>query len=183
MTLRQIGEKLGFTHKEMRGFLSRYNLKQKKLAVGIPPKPKWRPRKGKAREPSIAEYITAYFAFAPTLLWIAENLAAVHSPFADVYSPVCILSMPWLAFVHVVCIFPYFFLLFPLQQCPGWLSSTLFAYSLISFFCSHFSKSCTGRSPFSPKDSATSLWLIPRSSICLICGSNSCTFWYLWDIQ
>ena len=25
MTLRQIGEKLGFTYKEMRGFLSRYN--------------------------------------------------------------------------------------------------------------------------------------------------------------
>ena len=25
MTLREIGEKLGFTHKEMRGFLSRYN--------------------------------------------------------------------------------------------------------------------------------------------------------------
>ena len=28
MTLRQIGEKLGFTYKEMRGFLSRYNRKQ-----------------------------------------------------------------------------------------------------------------------------------------------------------
>ena len=32
MTLRQIGEKLGFTHKEMRGFLTRYNRKQRKLA-------------------------------------------------------------------------------------------------------------------------------------------------------
>ena len=34
MTLRQIGEKLGFTHKEMRGFLTRYNRKQRKLAAG-----------------------------------------------------------------------------------------------------------------------------------------------------
>ena len=36
MTLRQIGEKLGFTYKEMRGFLSRYNRKQRKLAAGVP---------------------------------------------------------------------------------------------------------------------------------------------------
>ena len=38
MTLREIGEKLGFTHKEMRGFVSRYNRKQRKLAAGIPSK-------------------------------------------------------------------------------------------------------------------------------------------------
>ena len=55
MTLRQIGEKLGFTYKEMRGFLSRYNRKQRKLAAGVPPKPKGRPRKGEVREPSIAD--------------------------------------------------------------------------------------------------------------------------------
>ena len=36
MTLRQIGEKLGFTYKEMSGFLSRYNRKQRKLAAGVP---------------------------------------------------------------------------------------------------------------------------------------------------
>src|SRR5699024_3495244 len=42
MTLRQIGEKLGFTYKEMRGFLSRYNRKQRKLAAGVPPKSKGR---------------------------------------------------------------------------------------------------------------------------------------------
>ena len=53
MTLRQIGEKLGFTYKEMRGFLSRYNRKQRKLVAGVPPKPKGRPRKGEVREPSI----------------------------------------------------------------------------------------------------------------------------------
>lgn len=56
MTLREIGEKLGFTYKEMRGFLTRYNQKQKKLAAGILPKPKGRPKKGEVREPSIAEY-------------------------------------------------------------------------------------------------------------------------------
>lgn len=56
MTLRQIGEKLGFTHKEMRGFITRYNRKQRKLAAGILPKPKGRPRKGEVRESSIAEY-------------------------------------------------------------------------------------------------------------------------------
>ena len=56
MTLRAIGEQLGFTHKEMRGFLTRYNRKQKKLAAGIAPRPKGRPRKGEIREPSIAEY-------------------------------------------------------------------------------------------------------------------------------
>ena len=56
MTLREIGEKLGFTHKGMGGFVSRYNRKQGKLAAGIPPKPKGRPRKGEVREPSIAEY-------------------------------------------------------------------------------------------------------------------------------
>ena len=54
--LREIGEKLGFSYKELRGFIARYNRKQKKLAAGIPPKPKGRPRKGEVREPSIAEY-------------------------------------------------------------------------------------------------------------------------------
>lgn len=33
MTLREIGEKQGFRHKKMRGFLSRYNRKQKELAA------------------------------------------------------------------------------------------------------------------------------------------------------
>ena len=46
MTLREIGEKLGFTHKEMRGFVSRYNRKQRKLAAGIPPKPKGTTQEG-----------------------------------------------------------------------------------------------------------------------------------------
>ena len=58
MTLRQIGEKLGFTHKEMRGFLTRYNRKQRKLAEGIPPKPKGRPKKI-ALDPTSIEYYKA----------------------------------------------------------------------------------------------------------------------------
>ena len=56
MTLRAIVEKPGFTYKEMRRFLTRYNRKQKKLAAGIVPKPKGRSRKGEVREPRIAEY-------------------------------------------------------------------------------------------------------------------------------
>ena len=31
MTLREIGEKIGFTHKQMRDFKTRYNKKQKKI--------------------------------------------------------------------------------------------------------------------------------------------------------
>ena len=48
MTLRQIGEKLGFTYKEMRGFLSRYNRKQRKLAAGVPPNSRDDPGKAKS---------------------------------------------------------------------------------------------------------------------------------------
>ena len=54
--LREIGEKLGFSYKELCRFIARYNRKQRKFAAGIPPKPKGRPRKGEVREPSIAEY-------------------------------------------------------------------------------------------------------------------------------
>ena len=44
-TLRQIGEKLGFTHKQMRNFKTRYNQKQRKIAAGIAIKKKGRPAK------------------------------------------------------------------------------------------------------------------------------------------
>ena len=56
MLLRDIGEKLGFSYMELRGFIAQYNRKQRKLAAGIPPRPKGRPRTAEAREPSIAEY-------------------------------------------------------------------------------------------------------------------------------
>ena len=45
LTLREIGEKFGFTYKQMREFKTRYNRKQKKLAAGIALKRKGRPPK------------------------------------------------------------------------------------------------------------------------------------------
>jgi len=42
---REIGEKLGFTCKQVHNFITRYNTRQKKLAAGISIKPKGRPRK------------------------------------------------------------------------------------------------------------------------------------------
>ena len=44
-TLREIGEQLGFTHKQVQEFKTRYNRKQKKIALGIAIKKKGRPTK------------------------------------------------------------------------------------------------------------------------------------------
>ena len=44
-TLREIGEQLGFTHKQMKDFKTRYNIKQKKIEAGITIKKKGRPPK------------------------------------------------------------------------------------------------------------------------------------------
>ena len=44
-TLREIGEQLGFTHKQVQEFKTRYNRKQKKITVGIAIKKKGRPAK------------------------------------------------------------------------------------------------------------------------------------------
>ncbi len=44
-TLREIGEKFGFSYKQMREFKTRYNRKQRKLAAGISIKKKGRPAK------------------------------------------------------------------------------------------------------------------------------------------
>lgn len=44
-TLRETGEKLGFTRQQMHNFKIRYNKRQKKLAAGIVPKKKGRPPK------------------------------------------------------------------------------------------------------------------------------------------
>ena len=44
-TLRQIGEMLGFSYKQMRDFKTRYNQKQRKIAAGIEIKKKGRPAK------------------------------------------------------------------------------------------------------------------------------------------
>jgi transposase len=43
--LRQIGEMLGFSYKQMRDFKTRYNQKQRKLAAGIAINKKGRPAK------------------------------------------------------------------------------------------------------------------------------------------
>ena len=55
-SLREVGEKLGFTYKQMRDFKTRYNRKQKKLAAGIVLKRKGRPRKdGEQLPPSVQQ--------------------------------------------------------------------------------------------------------------------------------
>ena len=51
LTLRQISKKLGFTYKQLRNFISRYNSSQRKLAAGIEIKPKGRPRKDETELP------------------------------------------------------------------------------------------------------------------------------------
>lgn len=45
LTQREIGEKFGFTKEQVKGFLNRYNRKQRKLAAGIALKKKCRPPK------------------------------------------------------------------------------------------------------------------------------------------
>ena len=55
-TLRETGEKYGFTYKEMRDFKTRYNKNQRKLANGVEIKPKGRPRKdGTVLPPSVQQ--------------------------------------------------------------------------------------------------------------------------------
>ena len=55
-SLRETGEKFGFTYKEMRDFKTRYNKNQRKLAAGIAIKSKGRPCKdGSALPPSIQQ--------------------------------------------------------------------------------------------------------------------------------
>ena len=44
-TLREIGEKFGFSYKQMRNFKTRYNEKQRKIAAGITIRKKGRPSK------------------------------------------------------------------------------------------------------------------------------------------
>ena len=44
-TLREIGEKYGFTYEQVHNFISRYNINQRKLAAGIALKRKGRPPK------------------------------------------------------------------------------------------------------------------------------------------
>ena len=56
LTLREIGERLGFTHKQLHNFITRYNANQRKIAAGIEIKPKGRPRKdGTELPPSVQQ--------------------------------------------------------------------------------------------------------------------------------
>ena len=48
---KEICEKFGFSIKQLKDFITRYNQKQKKLAAGITIKPKGRPRKDGAELP------------------------------------------------------------------------------------------------------------------------------------
>lgn len=45
VTLREIGDKLGFTYQEMRNFKTRYNKKQRQIETGVALKAKGRPPK------------------------------------------------------------------------------------------------------------------------------------------
>ena len=56
MTLREIGETLGFSYKTIREFITRSNRRQRKLAAGIVPKPKGRPRKAEPDKFSMEYY-------------------------------------------------------------------------------------------------------------------------------
>ena len=56
VTLREIAERLGFTKEQVQEFKTRYNKRQRKLAAGIPNKPKGRPRKdGTELPPSVQQ--------------------------------------------------------------------------------------------------------------------------------
>ena len=44
-TRQEIAEHLGLTKKQVKDWINRYNRKQARVATGIPPKPKGRPRK------------------------------------------------------------------------------------------------------------------------------------------
>ena len=55
-TVREIGEKFGFSYEQMHEFFKRYNRKQRKLEAGIALKRKGRPRKdGTELPPSIQQ--------------------------------------------------------------------------------------------------------------------------------
>ena len=56
MTQREIGETWGFSYKKIREVITRSNRRQRKLAAGIVPKPKGRPRKAEPDKFSMEYY-------------------------------------------------------------------------------------------------------------------------------
>ena len=59
-TLRETGDKFGFTYKGMRDFKTRYNKNQRKLAEGIEIKPKGRPRKDGTKLPPSVQQLSRF---------------------------------------------------------------------------------------------------------------------------
>lgn len=57
LTLKEIGEKLGFTRKQVHNFITRYNSNKRKLESGIAIKPKGRPRKNGDKLPSSVQQL------------------------------------------------------------------------------------------------------------------------------
>lgn len=55
---KEICEKFGFSLKQLKDFITRYNRKQKKLAAGITIKPKGRPRKDGAELPPSVQQLS-----------------------------------------------------------------------------------------------------------------------------
>ena len=58
LNLKEIGKKLGFTHTQVRNFIHRENKNRRKLAAGIVPKPKGRPRVNGANLPSSIQQLS-----------------------------------------------------------------------------------------------------------------------------
>ncbi len=58
LKLREIGEKLGFTKDQVQDFITRYNVKKRKLESGIVIKPKGRPRKNKTSPPPSVQQLS-----------------------------------------------------------------------------------------------------------------------------
>ncbi len=57
-TRKEICEKFGFSLKQVKDFITRYNRKQKKLASGISIKPKGRPRKDSSELPPSVQQLS-----------------------------------------------------------------------------------------------------------------------------
>lgn len=58
LTLRAIGEQLGFTYKQLHNFITRHNSNQRKLSAGIIIKPKGRPRKDGTKLPPSSQQLS-----------------------------------------------------------------------------------------------------------------------------
>ncbi len=78
LTLRAIGEQLGFTYKQLHNFITRHNSNQRKLSAGIIIKPKGRPRKDGTKLPpssqQLSKVMTSFEAAEAVCNCIAQNV-------------------------------------------------------------------------------------------------------------